>query len=199
MKELLQTPEIVYSVQALGLLALTMAFNTRIRNWWMRVSDGKCQYEIYSEKDGFKDCGERAKHVHHIRPEGWTKDRGGDPDHNVGMGLCENHHVRNRGTEEYSDDFSFHPDIGSAYQSYREWKLQQQHLNSINGKRTIDYSTSPFTEVSAKHREMSANDERYWSGTEELDDYYEQKMRDKATRYIATTGEKKPVKRNEKI
>lgn len=185
------SPEIVLGVQSIALVAIGMAFSPRLREWWMKVGEGKCQYEFYDEKRGWQTCGKPAKHIHHITPDGWTRDRGGDPDNNVGMSLCENHHVRNYNDEPYSDNSSFHPDMAKAYKSYHEWKMQTQHMESITGKRPP--RNSPFDEAASEHRVMSKKGERYWSSTQEMDDYYEQKMRDKATSYISRTGDKKPI------
>jgi hypothetical protein len=51
-------------------------------------------YEIYTEEDGFQDCGRPAEHVHHIIPEGWLLALGEEPEHTVGMPLCAAHHVK---------------------------------------------------------------------------------------------------------
>jgi hypothetical protein len=69
-------------------------FKESTRNWWMRVADDKCVYEIYTEEDGFQDCGRPAEHVHHIIPEGWLLALGEEPEHSVGMPLCAAHHVK---------------------------------------------------------------------------------------------------------
>jgi len=40
--------------------------------------------------------------------------------------------------------------------------------------------------------------ERYWNGSQEIDNYYIQKMRDKATRYIAEhPNDPKPIKKED--
>lgn len=190
------SPESLAAFKCLVIGLPFLAFSLRIRDWWMKVGEGRCQYEFYDEKRGWQTCGKPAKHVHHIIPDGWIRDRGGDPEHNVGMPLCENHHVRNFNEEEYSYDSSFHPDIAQAYKNYHEWKIQHQQMEKIAGHRL--QRQSPFQEAEKEHRRKSARDERYWSSTEEMDRYYEEKMRDKATTYIAETGDKKPIinKRN---
>ena len=162
-----------------------MPFKERSRQFWFRVNNDKCAYEEYDEKTGFRECGERARQVHHIRGEADQLAAGEDPEHSVGMPLCQRHHVRNTGEDLGDPNSSFHPDIGEAYRSYGEWKDHQQHLNSINGRRSMDYSTSPFTETANGHREKIGRGERYINGDEGTDNYYEQKMRDKATRYLA--------------
>jgi hypothetical protein len=184
------TPENLEAFRCVGIGILGMAFALKIREWWMRVGEGKCQYEFYDEKLGWQTCGKPAKHIHHVIPDGWTRDRGGDPDNNVGMSLCENHHVRNYNDEPYSYDSSFHPDMAQAYKEYHEWKMQHQHMEEITGHRIP--RDSPFDEAAKEHRVKSKKGERYWSSTEEMDQYYEQKMRDKATSYISRTGDKKP-------
>ena len=186
---------IKFSIPIVGLALLGFAaFNPRIREWWLKVAGGNCMYEFYNEKNGWQECHQPAKQVHHIKPDGWTRDRGGNPDYNVGMPLCERHHVRNFGEEEHSDDFVFHPDMAYAYQAYHEWKQQKQHMEEITGKK-VSRDTSPFSKAVTEHRKKSAKDERYWGGTDEIDDYYEDKMRNKATKYIAETGDKKPILR----
>lgn len=194
-KELQSTlfvPENIGLLRCVSLGLLGMAFAPKIREWWLRVSNGECQYEFYDEKKGWQKCHKPARHIHHVIPDGWTRDRGGDPDENVGMGLCQEHHVRNFSEEEHSDGFSFHPDMARAYKDYREWKLQHQQMERIAGHRTP--RDSPFDEAVQDHREKSKKGERYWAGTPELDAYYEQKMRDMATKHIAENPEdKKPV------
>ena len=170
-----------------------MAFKEATRNWWMKVAGGKCQYDYYDEeKGGWLECNKPADEVHHIIPEGWQLARGEDPEHSVGLPLCRNHHSRNFGSEIFEYDSSMHPDIAIAFYDYHDWKTQEEHMAEIMGRERIDYSTSPFAEVSREHRQMTENGERYWVGDEASDQHYIQKMRDKATRYIAETGDKKP-------
>lgn len=163
-----------------------MPFKERTASWWHRVAKDKCQYEIYSERSGIKPCNNPSQHVHHIVPEGGVLFEGGEPEHEVGMPLCARHHVKNIGTTEYSKDFSFHPDAGEAYKEYHDWKMENAHLGEITGKRSRKIPRqSPFADMADEHRKKQAKGERYHSGTPELDDYYTQKMRDKATRYLA--------------
>jgi len=194
MHEKINYKEIIgLSLPIVGLSLIAFgAFSPKLREWWLKVSGYKCQYEFYDEKRGWQQCNKPANHVHHITPEGWTRDHGGDPDHNVGMGLCQNHHVRNFNDEEYSYDSSFHPDVAQAYKNYHEWKMQTQHMQSITGRKESPRN-SPFDEVVAEHRRKSKLNQRYWAGTPEMDEYYEEKMRNLATKHIAQTGEKKPV------
>jgi len=162
------------------------AFRPKTREWWLNVGGGKCQYEYYDEKRGWQECHKIAKHVHHIRPEGVTLHEGDDPEKNVGLPLCAEHHVRHTGTQEHLWDFSFHPDIGHAYRGYRFWKEQETRFGKGAG------GPSPFQEAVEGHREKTRNGERHWASTNEVDQYYIQKMRDMATSYIARTGDKKP-------
>lgn len=168
-----------------------MSYKERNRKYWFKVAGDKCQFEYYTETEGWRECGKKAKHIHHIRGESETLLGGGDSEQNIGLPLCEDHHVRNnKRNAEHTRDFSFHPDIGDAFSSYHEWKSNERHMNSISGKRRIDYSTSPFADVNRDHKEKIKRGERYMAGSEEIDRYYEQKMRDKSTRYLAETGER---------
>ena len=165
----------------------------------MKVADSKCQFEVYSEKQGFKKCSKPAKHVHHIIGEAETLEKGEDPNENTGQPLCEDHHVRNTGDEVFSEDFAFHSDIASAYRGYKDWKQNQEHMNSITGRRTIDYSTSPFAEVAKEHHEKAKKGERYINGTEDVDQYYEEKMREQVVLYQAEHKDKPKIKPHPKL
>ena len=169
-------------------------FKERTAGWWHRVADNKCQYEIYNEKQGIHDCNKPSKHIHHIVPEGTALAEGRDSEHEAGLPLCEQHHVRNMGKEEYSWDFSFHPDAGEAYKDYREWKRQNLHMQEITGIRSKKIPRqSPFEDMVDEHHRKRDAGERYHSGTPELDDHYTQKMTDKATRYsLEHPEDKKP-------
>lgn len=169
-----------------------MPFREGDRRFWMEVANGECQYEYYDEKKGWQKCKNKAKQVHHIIPESWSLAHGDDPERNVGMPLCEEHHVRNTRGEIFDEQSSFHPDIGEAHKSYREWKAQAEHMKEISGKKSIDYSTSPFAEVVKDHREKAKRGERICPGDESTDRYYEEKMRNRATAYCLATGKKKP-------
>lgn len=171
-----------------------MSFKEGTRRYYLEVADNKCQYEYYREDKGFVECGKPARHVHHIVGEAETLLKGGDPERNTGLPLCESHHVRNTSEEaEWQEDFSFHPDVGRAYHLYSDWKQAEKHLNSIAGKSTMDYSTSPFADVSREHRKMAEEGERYIAGDEVIDQYYEDKMKRKAVVYNARNGITKPI------
>lgn len=62
-------------------------------------------------------------------------------------------------------------------------------MNDISGRDHVDYSTSPFADVARDHKAKIKRGERYIAGSEEIDRYYEDKMRNKSTRYQAETGE----------
>lgn len=160
-------------------------FKESTRQFWFKTTDGKCAYEQYTEKKGFQQCNAPARHIHHIRGEAETLLRGGDPEQNVALPACQNHHVRNTNDVLGEPDASFHPDIAQAYKSYKEWKANDSHMRSINGRKTVDYSTSPFAEVGKDHKQKAQRGERYIAGDGGTDIYYENKMREKATRYLA--------------
>lgn len=160
----------------------------------MVVAKNKCQYEIYSEKSGFKECGARAKHIHHIEPEGTVLFNGEDPERGVGLPLCARHHVRNVGSEPYSDDFAFHPDTGEAYKNYKEWKRQNLHMQKIIGKVSHKIPhPSPFEEMVEEHHRLRDAGERYHAGDPGMDEHLTEKMRQKAVVYQAKhPWDKKP-------
>jgi len=95
--------------------------------------------------------------------------------------------------QEWDREFSFHPDMGQAYRLYSDWKQAETHLNSMSGRRTINYGTSPFADVARQHREMAEKGERYIAGDEATDLYYIDKMTNLATRYNAEHGVTKPI------
>lgn len=171
-----------------------MSFKEGVRQFWLEAAEYTCQYDYYDEDDGWVQCIDEAKHVHHIIPEGWTLDRGGNPEENVALPLCERHHVKNLSDDEHTPGFAFHPDMGQAHQDYAEWKRQEQHINSINGRDSIDYSTSPFADAAREHHRKSQRDERYWAGSEEIDQYYIDKMLVLALKLEGETGKRKPHK-----
>lgn len=163
-----------------------MSYKERTAEWWRRVNKDECAYEIYGEKHGIHECRESARHTHHIIPEGTLLLRGEDSEHAIGLPLCERHHVRNTGDEEYSKDFSFHPDAGEAYKQYHEWKQQQLHMESITGKRNKKVPRqSPFEDMVDEHHRKQKLGERYHAGTDELDQHYIDKMRNKGVIYQA--------------
>lgn len=171
-----------------------MPFKEKTAAFWHKVNGYRCACGVYTERDGMHECGKPSRQIHHIIPEGTALASGDDPEHAIGLPLCEQHHVRNTGSEEYSDNFAFHPDAGEAYREYREWKQQNEHMKAITGIRSKKIPRqSPFEDMVDEHHRMQKAGERYHSGTPELDDYYIQKMQDKATKYLLThPGEKKP-------
>lgn len=169
------------------------AFRPNVARWWMRVGGGRCQWENYTEQKGFRNCNEPARHVHHVIPEGVLLDQGLDPNDGIGMPVCEEHHVRNRGGEIFDHGSSFHPDVGEAFKHYKEWKSNELHMNSISGKwKPLDYSTSPFADVAREHKKKTARGERYHTGTEHTDMYYVRKMKQMAIDHVRETGDRKP-------
>ena len=140
-----------------------MAFKKGTRKFYMRASGERCQHVFYGEENGWEKCPDPAEHLHHIRPQGETLANGGNPEDNIGMPLCARHHVRNESWEPHDINGSRHPDVGNAYKRYGQWKSQEQHINSITGRRSVDYSTSPFADVSREHKKKIAKGERYMS------------------------------------
>lgn len=174
------------------------AFRDNIRSWWNRVAGGKCQYEYYDEERGWVGCDQKSEQVHHILPEGWQLDHGLDPEHSTGLPLCRHHHMNfeeNTYTpEEHSKDFSFHPDMGKARKDYHIWKELKQRLLglAITGASTPVIPPDPFTKAVRGHRELTNKGERFWAGTEEIDNFYRDKMETLAAMYVAQTNDKRP-------
>lgn len=170
-----------------------MSFRPRTREFWLNVVDNRCQYEYYTERFGFVICNELANHVHHLLGERETLAEGNDPERNVALPLCQNHHVRFTGENLGDWNSSFHPDMGNAYTKYRTWKQNKLHTNSITGRKTLDYSDSPFADAAHEHGRAVSEGERYINGDEQTDQYYIDKMRTMAVRYLAEHPEmKKP-------
>jgi hypothetical protein len=162
-----------------------MSFPEKIRQFFLDSQDNECQYTWYDDKRGWVKCKSRKNlHVHHITPEGWTATRGGNPDEEDGLVLCQSHHVKNPSNEEHTKDFSFHPDMAQAYKNYGEWKRQFNHLELIKERRLDkkDYP-SPFDDAVALHREKAQRGERYHAGTPEIDEYYREISKEKALKY----------------
>lgn len=168
-----------------------MAYRPNTREFWLKVADYECQYHYYTEKLGWVICAEIANHVHHIKGERETLLGGGDPERNVGLPLCQNHHVRFTGDTLGEHGSSFHPDMGIAYTHYRSWKQKALHMNHISGKKNIDYSTSPFADAARDHEEMIKNGERYINGDDSTDEFYIQHMRTLAVKYLAEHPEER--------
>jgi hypothetical protein len=167
-----------------------MPYPERIRNYWLRVAGDKCQAEIYTEQHGFRNCGKRAEHVHHIIAEGWTYDHGGNPDENTGLPVCKHHHMNFvERTDEpipFTRDFSFHPDMGRAFEQYKGFKERRRFL----GKHASQ-DDDPFRAAVLDHRDKSRRGEHYW--VDDGDEYYIQKMEQMASRYAAENRDQKPV------
>ena len=71
-------------------------------------------------------------------------------------------------------------------------KQNDAHMRSINGKRVIDYSTSPFADAARGHREAIRSGERYINGDERTDEYYIEKMQNLVMLYIARHPDEYP-------
>jgi len=172
-----------------------MSYLEKSRQFFLAVTDGKCAMPVYTEEEGFHDCNKPAKAVHHILPEGWQLDHGLEPNNSIGIPLCKQHHV-GRGGEEWSEDFSMHPDIGQAFKEYRDWKVQVAEAEHVLGSDVRDLIPSPFTVAIQGHRELSAQGERYWAGTPEMDQVLLENMEVKIMQYLANNQEEhKPVVR----
>lgn len=167
-----------------------MSFPDRIRSWWINVADNKCQAEIYTEQTGFRDCGRRVEHVHHIEAEGWTYDHGGNPDDNTALPVCKHHHMnfveRTDNPIPFTRDFSFHPDMGRAFEQYKGFKERKRFLG-----KAASADDDPFRAALRDHRVKSDRGEHYW--VDGADEYYINKMEQKALEYRIKTGEAKPV------
>jgi hypothetical protein len=171
-----------------------MPFSEKARQYDFEVAKGRCRHLVYSEKKGFQRCPRKAKQDHHITPEGWTKVHGGNPDETIGMPLCNNHHVKNHGTEEYSEDFAYHTDIASAYDNYSEWKRQHGHMEVTLGRRIPrSEMPSPFEEVVGEHKRLASEGVRYHNGTPEQDRYYEEDIRTEMCMYNAENKVTRPI------
>jgi hypothetical protein len=165
------------------------AFREKVRNWWNRVAGNKCQYEYYDEKRGWVECDQKSEQVHHLMPESWQLEHGLDPEHSTGLPLCQHHHAnfteQTYTPEEHSKHFSFHPDMGKARKDYGQWKQQRQQ--------TPDFKEpDPFAKTANGHRELSKKGKRFWAGTDDVDNFYREKMETKAVRYVAQTKDKFP-------
>lgn len=164
-----------------------MPFREATRDWWMRVGNNTCQYEYYNEKGGWQQCTHYAEHVHHIIPEGWLLDHGEEPEHSTGMPLCTHHHVKFDGDEEWNYYSSMHPEIAWAYSQYRDWKMRASHQKEIG----LVPEKNPFQEMVEEHRKHTQLDERYWSTSPEMDQYYIDKMTMLAWQYVTNNPEDK--------
>lgn len=171
-----------------------MPFTEKLRQYWLEVSGNRCQWE-YFKGDKLVRCNSRKRlQVHHITPEGVTKARGGNPDETRALVLCENHHVRNTTDNMFEENGSFHPDVGNCYQNYGSWKNRKDHLESISGKRMSRTDMpSPFDEMAKDHASRARRGERYHSGDDRTDGYYERLSEENATRYNTENKITKPV------
>lgn len=159
-----------------------MPFKKKTREYWMEVGEHKCQWVNYSETKGFEICGARAEHVHHIKPQSRLLATGEDPEHTVGLPLCQNHHVRNFGREPFDRTSSFHPEMAYAFKNYGDWKQHALHIASITGRRSVNYKTSPIAGVAKDYKRKSEAGDRICTGDEATDRFYTQHMEELATK-----------------
>jgi hypothetical protein len=160
-------------------------YKERTREFWFAVTNGKCVYEQYSDRKGWKECGCRASHIHHIVGEREQLSNGEDPEHSLAVPLCQNHHVRNIGEDLGDPNSSFHPDMGHAYTGYRDWKQHELHMMSIQDRMSVNYKTSPFADAARGHTQKIEQGERYINGDERTDEYYMEKMSALMMLYLA--------------
>jgi len=158
-------------------------FPEAARAFWLAVTGNKCAMPVYTEETGFQECGSPAKAVHHLLPEGWQLDNGMEPNNSVGIPLCKDHHV-GRGGEEWSPEFSMHPDIGHAFKEYRDWQIQVNRASMQLGTDVKHLIPSPFETAIQGHRELTAQGERYWATTPEMDQVLLENMEVAALRYL---------------
>lgn len=175
---------------------LEFAFRPQTREWWIRVVGNKCQFEYYDENYGWIECGRKVDQVHHILPEGWQLTHGLDPEHSTGLPLCKHHHMNfDEHTLEpvpHTKHFSFHPDMGKAFSDYKYFREEQIRVLRTLGTGAARSLKDPFRITAEGHREQAGRGERYWSGTEEIDKYYFEKMAAKAFIYVTQTGDHRP-------
>ncbi len=149
-----------------------------LRDWWMRVANGKCQVDIYDEKKGWHQCNEPATEVHHTIPEAWSITHGMEAhkDECPGLPACTRHHSGSNG-DEFTPNFSFHPDMGEARSNYHECKAAG--INIFKG--TADH-----------HHELAKENIVFWK--DKADPYYQEKMKYKATIYqLKHPNDRKPA------
>lgn len=180
-----------------------MPFKEQFKQWVKRaVGDGDenaayCQSPIYTEEQGFVDCGSHHKlQVHHIPAEGWALAYGLDPEYECApIVLCDEHHV-GRGddvdNEIYSKFHSMHPDIGAAHDSYRDWKVTCQRLYIAVGPEAAGAIPSPYEEAAQGHRQMEAEGIKYWDCPDEVDQFLVERQKEILWQYQITHPEDPP-------
>lgn len=178
-----------------------MPFSENIRDWWMRVGNNKCQYIYYEEKrkrdpqsysdtdiiftGGWKICGRRAEHVHHIIGQAYLIEDGKEPNFAVGLPLCKYHHILSINKNPFTNEeiivgekyFSFHPDAGIALRLYKEYMYQLRRFGRESA------GINPFDEMEKIHIEKAKRGEIYWEG-DELREFYLERMGNMAVKYV---------------
>lgn len=168
-----------------------MAYPERIRNWWLRVAgngdreNARCQIEIYTEQNGFQECGSQKNlQVHHLIPGSLSSEEGINPDETPAIVLCSYHHVGTQKNEDnlpFTKDFTFHPDIGEAHTLYRQG------------------NKNAFKEAGKAHAEAAKTGERFWGGDDGSDQHYIDKQVTKGVLYQNThPDDKKPTVKHQK-
>lgn len=153
--------------------AFFMPFPKPIRDWWMRVAEGKDQTMIYTEEKGWHQSSQKAEEVDHLTPESEMIYQGKNPDTSVAVPRSKQHHV-GKGRDENGEIAPFghpawsrHPDIAEADEAYRKGDKEA------------------FKEAIKRHREMVARGEVFTNDDAGMRRYEEEKMLEKATRYLA--------------
>lgn len=171
-----------------------MAFSERIREWWMRVGNYKCQYVYYDDKKGWKVCSAPAEQVHHVEGDAYLKEKGIEPNNAVGLPLCKNHHIGydNNQTNAlpFEKLFSFHPDAEISRRDYRFWKESVEYFGLSK------VGPSPYKEMTKEHIRMSKQGTTYWATnkTPEVDIYLIERMSILAFLYVTRNpNDKRPL------
>lgn len=158
-------------------------FSKGIRKFWNNVAmrefgtiDGKPPdlRLVYSESKGFHFSGLPADEVHHVLPGSMAEAMGRNPNSVVGLPVSRLGH-RGSGALPFDQKYSFHPDMEKAARDY------------ANGDK------SAFKKAQAKHKEMAQNGLPIPGFDPDLALELEEMMLSAAVKYIAETGEKKPV------
>ena len=134
------------------------------------ANKARCQARFLTENQGLVQCANFAQEVHHITPESWCIENGVDPNAQVGLPLCRQHH-RGLGDPVIGDlmepNGCFHPDMNQALIDYR------------NGNKDA------FREAAHQHHLMAQSGERIVNGDWTTDEFYAQIMLGLATQYLA--------------
>jgi hypothetical protein len=139
-------------------------FPEKLRNWFLRVYDGECQYQFYDKDGNLQQCAGKGEQVHHPVPETYLINQEHvDPNSSPGLLVCLFHHIIGRG-EVFEPDGSFHPDMGEARQKY--WQDKES-----------------FRKAGEEHHKKAERGERFWGGDFHSDEYYLDLARQKELEY----------------